>query len=55
MRLALDTAAVADLVQKGVNMVLATHDAHLIKDMYRTLFTGFRDAAALSPVRPAGS
>jgi 2-keto-3-deoxy-L-rhamnonate aldolase RhmA len=55
MRLALDTAAVADLVQKGVNMVLATHDAHLIKDMYRTLFKDFRDAAAISPATPARS
>jgi 2-keto-3-deoxy-L-rhamnonate aldolase RhmA len=45
MRLAVDTAAVADLVQKGVNMVLATHDAHLIKDMYRALFKEFREAA----------
>jgi 4-hydroxy-2-oxoheptanedioate aldolase len=52
MRLALDTAAVADLVQKGVNMVLATHDAHLIKDMYSTLFKGFRDAAVLNPAMP---
>jgi 4-hydroxy-2-oxoheptanedioate aldolase len=55
MRLALDTAAVADLVHKGVNMVLATHDAHLIKDMYRTLFLAFRDAAAISPAMPARS
>jgi 2-keto-3-deoxy-L-rhamnonate aldolase RhmA len=52
MRLAVDTAAVADLVQKGVNMVLATHDAHLIKDMYRTLFKEFRDTAALSRAAP---
>jgi 4-hydroxy-2-oxoheptanedioate aldolase len=55
MRLALDTAAVADLVQKGVNMVLATHDAHLIKAMYRTLFKDFRDAAAINPATPARS
>jgi 4-hydroxy-2-oxoheptanedioate aldolase len=46
MRLALDQAAVADLVGQGVNMVLATHDAHLIKDMYRNLFKAFRGAAA---------
>ena len=53
MRLALDAAAVSDLVQKGVNMVLATHDAHLIKDMYHRLFKEFRDAAAISPAMRA--
>jgi 4-hydroxy-2-oxoheptanedioate aldolase len=52
MRLAIDTGSVADLVQKGVNMVLATHDAHLIKDMYRDLFIGFRNAAATNPATP---
>jgi 2-keto-3-deoxy-L-rhamnonate aldolase RhmA len=51
MRLALDQAAVAELVKLGVNMVLATHDAHLIKDMYRNLFKGFRDGAMSSDGR----
>lgn len=45
MRLALNDASVADLVGKGVNMILATHDAHLIKTMYRQLFGSFRDVA----------
>lgn len=55
MRLALDTASVADIVQNGVNMVLATHDAHLIKDMYHALLKGFRDSVAVSPAMPAKS
>lgn len=47
MRLALDQADVGALAEKGVNMILATHDAHLIKDMYRTLFKSFRAAGML--------
>lgn len=46
MRLALDREAVSDCVQKGVTMVLVTHDAHLIKAMYRGLLVEFRDAAS---------
>jgi hypothetical protein len=49
MRLAMDGSKVARLVQQGVNMVLATHDAHLIKDMYRALFSQFRDAVGGVP------
>ncbi len=49
MRLALDDANVTELVGKGVNMVLATHDAHLIQAMYRRLFRSFRNAAQGTP------
>lgn len=45
MRLALSDDEVSSLVKKEVNMILATHDAHLIKDMYCDLFRRFRLAA----------
>jgi 2-keto-3-deoxy-L-rhamnonate aldolase RhmA len=44
LRLCLDPAEVPAQIESGANMILITHDVHLIKNMYKTLLTGYQTA-----------
>jgi 2-keto-3-deoxy-L-rhamnonate aldolase RhmA len=46
LRLCLDATEAPAQIASGTNMILITHDVHLIKNMYKTLFTGFHGAIA---------
>jgi 2-keto-3-deoxy-L-rhamnonate aldolase RhmA len=46
LRLCLKPEEVSAQVASGTNMVLITHDVHLIKNMYKTLLTDFYSAIA---------
>jgi 2-keto-3-deoxy-L-rhamnonate aldolase RhmA len=48
LRLCLDQAEAPVQVASGTNMILITHDVHLIKNMYKSLFTGFHTAIGTS-------
>jgi 2-keto-3-deoxy-L-rhamnonate aldolase RhmA len=41
LRLCLDAAEVPRQIESGTNMILITHDVHLIKNMYKALLTDF--------------
>lgn len=41
LRLCLSPAEAPAQIKSGTNMILITHDVHLLKSMYKTLFTGF--------------
>jgi 2-keto-3-deoxy-L-rhamnonate aldolase RhmA len=46
LQLCLNPAEAPAQIESGTNMILITHDVHLIKSMYKTLFTGFHAAIA---------
>jgi 2-keto-3-deoxy-L-rhamnonate aldolase RhmA len=48
LRLCLDPAEAPVQIAAGTNMVLITHDVHLIKNMYKTLLGGFKAAIGTS-------
>jgi 2-keto-3-deoxy-L-rhamnonate aldolase RhmA len=51
LRLCLDPAEAPAQVASGTNMILITHDVHLIKNMYKSLFTGFHAVIGASRER----
>jgi hypothetical protein len=44
LRLCLDAKEIPAQVESGTNMVLITHDVHLIKSMYKNLIGAFHTA-----------
>jgi len=44
LRLCVDPAEAPAQIESGTNMILITHDVHLIKNMYKSLFTGYHTA-----------
>ncbi|MGJ7916186.1 HpcH/HpaI aldolase family protein [Massilia sp. LXY-6] len=51
LRLCLDPAEASGQIASGTNMLLITHDVHLIKNMYKSLFAGFQAAVGASRER----
>jgi 2-keto-3-deoxy-L-rhamnonate aldolase RhmA len=48
LRLCLDPAEAPAQIESGTNMLLITHDVHLIKNMYKALLTNFQTAVEAS-------